>query len=90
MMEHVNHHPEEENSSACKEIAMKANVNLLDCSREPSDEQLEDLMRDVAAEARAKATLANTALRNTLAAQTAEVRARYHLPVPRAVALAAR
>jgi hypothetical protein len=61
-----------------------APVDLLDCAAEPSDEQLESLMRGVAAEARAKATVANNALMTTLAAQAAEVRSRYHLSCPRA------
>ena len=67
---------------------MSNKVNLLDCSREPSDEQLATLMQSVAAEARAKATVANTALMHTLRSQTAEVCSRYHLYVPRAVATA--
>ena len=68
---------------------MNAKVNLLDCSREPSDEQLENLMQSVAAEARAKATVANNALMSTLHRQVAEVRSRYRLSSPRAVATAA-
>ncbi|WP_298601303.1 hypothetical protein [uncultured Zoogloea sp.] len=68
---------------------MSTKVNLLDCSREPSDEQLETLMQSVAAEARAKATVANTALMHTLHKQAAEVRSRYHLSAQRAVATAA-
>ncbi|MBP9712212.1 MAG: hypothetical protein KBD60_00805 [Sterolibacterium sp.] len=68
---------------------MNAKVNLLDCSREPSDEQLEILMQSVVAEARAKATVANSALMHTLHKQVAEVRSRYHLSCPRAVATAA-
>ncbi|MDR2001132.1 MAG: hypothetical protein LBP94_06350 [Zoogloeaceae bacterium] len=58
---------------------MKAKVDLLDCSREPSDEQLEKLMQSVATEARAKAVLANTAMMCTLRKQVAEVCSRYHL-----------
>jgi hypothetical protein len=61
---------------------MSATVNLLDCSREPSDEQLATLMRSVAAESRAKATVANSALTHTLQRQVAEVRQRYHLSPP--------
>jgi hypothetical protein len=68
---------------------MEPDVNLLDCSCEPSDEQLENVMREVAIDARAKATVANNALQNTIAAQAAEVRARYHLSCPPVTAAAA-
>jgi hypothetical protein len=68
---------------------MNATVNLLDCSREPSDEQLETLMQSVAEESRAKAAVANTALMHTLYRQVAEVRLRYQLSRPRPVATAA-
>lgn len=60
-------------------------VNLLDCSKEPSDAQLESLMQSVAAEARAKANVANTALMHTLHEQVAEVRRRYHLSSSRKI-----
>jgi hypothetical protein len=68
---------------------MEPDVNLLDCSREPSDEQLENLMREVAADARAKVTVANCALQNTLAAEVAEVRAHYQLYCPPVITTAA-
>mgnify|MGYP003575401745 CR=1 FL=1 len=68
---------------------MNPKVNLLDCSREPSDAQLEGLMRSVAAEARAKASVANTSLKLTLHKQAAEVRSRYNLSSPRPLASAA-
>ena len=65
---------------------MATPVNLLDCEREPSDEQLEQLMRTVAAEARAKAAVANRALKDTLAREMALVRERHGLSGPRTVA----
>lgn len=58
---------------------MNAKANLLDCSLEPTDEQLDDLMRGVAAEALAKARVANTALMQDVHRQVAEVRERYRL-----------
>lgn len=67
---------------------MKSEVNLMDCALEPSDEQLEHLMRSVGSEARAKAVIADNALRKTLANQSAEVCVRYHLSMPRVSAVA--
>jgi len=68
---------------------MNGKVNLLDCSREPSDEQLESLMQSVATEARARAAVANAALMRALREQVTEVRLRYHLSCPPAITTAA-
>jgi hypothetical protein len=53
--------------------------NLLQTCCEPSDEQLAQLMREVAALARERAELANRALMATIADETAKVRMRYGL-----------
>jgi predicted amino acid-binding ACT domain protein len=52
---------------------METKVNLLDCTQEPSDEQLSALMCSVAAEASAKAKVTKDNLSLTLRRQTAEV-----------------
>lgn len=59
---------------------MGINVNLLDCTQEPSDEQLNELMRSVADEARAKANKTNKALQHTIAVQIAEALKYHQLP----------
>jgi hypothetical protein len=53
--------------------------DLLQTCCEPSDEQLAQLMREVAAAARERAELANRTLMATIAEETARVRARYGL-----------
>ncbi|TAL65838.1 MAG: hypothetical protein EPN79_11860 [Burkholderiaceae bacterium] len=52
---------------------MNGVIDLLDCSQEPSDEQLEELMGSVAAEANAKASVSDAALMRGLRAQAAEL-----------------
>lgn len=63
---------------------MVARIDLLDCSREPTDDELGELMASVVAEARVRAAVANAALACTLRRETAEARARYGLPSTRA------
>ncbi|MDB5813856.1 MAG: hypothetical protein JWN23_973 [Rhodocyclales bacterium] len=53
--------------------------DLLQTCCEPTDEQLAQLMREVAAAARERAELANRALMATIAKETAKVRLRYGL-----------
>ncbi|MCL2020871.1 MAG: hypothetical protein FWG81_01905 [Betaproteobacteria bacterium] len=56
---------------------MDAKVNLLDCLQEPSDEQLDMLMREALLDARDRAEIANAALMDTLQKKIDEVCLRY-------------
>ncbi|MDR3324191.1 MAG: hypothetical protein LBS89_08320 [Zoogloeaceae bacterium] len=58
-------------------------VSLLDCEQEPSDAQLEQLMRDVMVDVRARAALADKALWETLAREVAAAHQRFNLNTTR-------
>lgn len=62
---------------------MPATVNLLDCSQEPSDAELQGLMLSVVADAKVRAARANAALFETLKRQAAEARAAHPPARPR-------
>jgi hypothetical protein len=53
-------------------------VNLLDCAQEPTDAQLEQLMREVMVGVRARAVIADKALWETLERQVAAARQRFN------------
>jgi hypothetical protein len=56
---------------------MVPEVNLLDCDQEPTDSQLEYLMRSVMDDVRARARKADQALWDTLAHELSDVRQKY-------------
>jgi len=60
-------------------------VNLLDCEQEPSDAQLEQLMREVAADARARARVASRKFREDVAREAAAALERYAGRAPEGV-----
>ena len=56
---------------------MLESVDLLDCSVEPSDKQLQDLMQAMMDDVRSRAAQANDRLANTLRLEVSLVRHRY-------------
>jgi hypothetical protein len=59
---------------------MQSPVNLLDCNQEPTDEQLEGLMRAVMVDVRERAVVANRALMDAVSKQIAQVQLLYEFP----------
>jgi hypothetical protein len=56
---------------------MVPEVNLLDCDKEPTDTQLESLMRSVMDDVQARARKANQILRDTLAHELSDAHHKY-------------